>query len=118
MIIVSEGTAHAVSGHAQVVELTFRAKVVTQNTTGTITVSKAVLGDAQGGEAQAAASSYSVAIIAPIPGIPGDLTNDMKVTIGDLAIVAANYGKDTNSPDWEQAKKQTLWSMVKSILTT
>jgi hypothetical protein len=27
----------------------------------------------------------------------------MKVTIGDLAIMAANYGKDANSPDWQQA---------------
>ncbi|MEC0266091.1 Ig-like domain-containing protein [Paenibacillus anseongense] len=105
MIIVSQGTAHAVSGNAQVAELTFRAKAATQNTSGIVSISKAVLGNAQGGEAEAAASSYSVAIIAPTPGMPGDLTNDMKVTIGDLAIVAANYGKDTNSPDWEQAKK-------------
>ncbi|MDR6879601.1 Ig-like domain-containing protein [Bacillus sp. 3255] len=105
MIIVSQGTAHAVSDNAQVVELTFKSKALTQNTTGTLYVSKAVLGDAQGGEAQAAASAYSVAIIAPIPGIPGDLTNDRKVTIGDLAIVAAHYGKDVSSPDWEQAKK-------------
>ncbi|MBP1962787.1 Ig-like domain-containing protein [Paenibacillus aceris] len=105
LIIVSQGTAHAVNSNAQVVELTFKAKVFAQNTTGTITVSKAVLGDAQGGEAEAAASSFSVAIIAPTPGIPGDLTNDMKVTIGDLAIVAANYGKDASSPDWQQAKK-------------
>ncbi|NOV03947.1 polysaccharide lyase family 8 super-sandwich domain-containing protein [Paenibacillus planticolens] len=105
LILVSQGIAHAVSGNAQVVELTFKAKALEQNTTGTITVSKAVLGDAQGEEAQAAASSFSIAIIAPIPGIPGDLNNDMKVTIGDLAIVAAYYGKDSTSPDWEQAKK-------------
>ncbi|MBP1962786.1 polysaccharide lyase family 8 super-sandwich domain-containing protein [Paenibacillus aceris] len=108
LIIVSQGTAHAVNSSAQVVELTFKAKVFEQNMTGTIAVSQAVLGDAQGGEVQAAASNFSVAILAPIPGIPGDLTNDMKVTIGDLAIVAANYGKDASSPDWQQAKKADM----------
>lgn len=34
----------------------------------------------------------------------------MKVTIGDLAIVAAHYGKDTSSPDWEQAKQADVIS--------
>lgn len=68
-------------------------------------ISKAVLGDAEGDETEAAASSYSVAIVAPIPGLPGNRTNDRKVTIGDLAIVAAHYSKDTSSSDWEQAKK-------------
>ncbi|MCY9656781.1 polysaccharide lyase family 8 super-sandwich domain-containing protein [Paenibacillus chondroitinus] len=105
LFIVSKGASHAISEDAQVVELTFRAKAVTENKTGNVEISKAVLGDSAGGEAEAAASSYRVAIVAPIPGIPGDLTNDRKVTIGDLAIVAAHYGKDTNSPDWEEAKK-------------
>jgi hypothetical protein len=36
-----------------------------------------------------------------IPGIPGDINHDNKVSIGDLAIVAANYG----SPDWQQVKQ-------------
>ncbi|WP_161407376.1 polysaccharide lyase family 8 super-sandwich domain-containing protein [Paenibacillus silvestris] len=105
LIIASQGAAHAISDDAQIVELIFRAKVVTENKTGTMAISKAVLGDAEGDEAEAAASSYSVAIVAPIPGLPGDLTNDRKVTIGDLAIVAAHYSKDTSSSDWEQAKK-------------
>ncbi|MBV6714537.1 Ig-like domain-containing protein [Paenibacillus chitinolyticus] len=36
--------------------------------------------------------------------IPGDLTNDGKITVGDLAMAAAHFGKDTNSPDWETVK--------------
>ncbi|MBP1965362.1 polysaccharide lyase family 8 super-sandwich domain-containing protein [Paenibacillus aceris] len=105
LIIVSQGNAHGVTGNKQIVELSFKAKDVLQSTTGHVAVSSAVLGDAQGGEAHAELSSLSIQIVAPIPGIPGDLNNDMKVTIGDLAIVAVHYGKDASSPDWQQVKK-------------
>ncbi|SEG15071.1 Ig-like domain-containing protein [Paenibacillus sp. UNC499MF] len=37
-------------------------------------------------------------------GIQGDLTNDGKITVGDLAMAAAHFGKDTSSPDWETVK--------------
>ncbi|WP_312895053.1 dockerin type I domain-containing protein [Paenibacillus eucommiae] len=36
------------------------------------------------------------------------MNHDNKVTVGDLAIMAANYGKDTSSPDWEQVKQADL----------
>lgn len=36
---------------------------------------------------------------------PEDINNDGKVSIGDLAIVAAHYGKTSSSTDWEQVKK-------------
>lgn len=39
---------------------------------------------------------------------PEDINNDGKVSIGDLAIVAAHYGKTSSSPDWEQVKKYDL----------
>ncbi|GFZ79456.1 hypothetical protein GCM10008018_26160 [Paenibacillus marchantiophytorum] len=36
---------------------------------------------------------------------PGDTNGDGKFSIGDLAIVAAAYGKTSADPDWEQYKK-------------
>lgn len=39
---------------------------------------------------------------------PEDINNDGKVSIGDLAIVAAHYGKTSSSPDWEQVKKSDI----------
>lgn len=39
-----------------------------------------------------------------ITGLYGDVTGDGKVTIGDLGVIAINYGKDTNSPDWNVIK--------------
>lgn len=37
-----------------------------------------------------------------ITRIPGDLNGDGKVSIGDLALLAAWYGKDSSDPQWEQ----------------
>lgn len=36
---------------------------------------------------------------------PGDLNGDGKFTVGDLAIVAAAYGKTSADPEWEQYKR-------------
>ncbi|WP_179090246.1 sugar-binding domain-containing protein [Paenibacillus sp. FSL H8-0548] len=40
--------------------------------------------------------------------ISGDINNDQKVTIGDLAIVASVYGKKSTDADWSQYKKSDL----------
>jgi hyaluronate lyase len=108
MIIVSEGVTNAVYGEEQVIELTFRAKEVAEQKRGVISVTRAILADMQGEEKTAANAEVSIQVHAAEPGIPGDLNGDQKVTIGDLAIVAASYGKHTGSPDWAQVKKADI----------
>jgi hyaluronoglucosaminidase len=108
LLMVSEGPANAITGDAQLLELIFKAKTVAQTTESWIKVSKVVMGDAEGAETEAAGATYRIQITAAPVGIPGDVNNDGKVSIGDLAIVAANYGKDTSSPDWEQVKHADL----------
>ncbi|NOV04364.1 Ig-like domain-containing protein [Paenibacillus planticolens] len=39
-----------------------------------------------------------------ITGVPGDINNDGKVSIGDLAIVAKYYGKSSTDADWDAYK--------------
>ncbi|MBP1962262.1 endo-alpha-N-acetylgalactosaminidase family protein [Paenibacillus aceris] len=95
----------AVTGDSGILELKFKAKAVTQPATGTIAVTDAALGDAQGAETKAQASTVGVIIATQPPGMPGDVTHDNKISIGDLGIVAANYGKTSSSPDWEQVKQ-------------
>ncbi|WP_171687168.1 glycosyl hydrolase family 95 catalytic domain-containing protein [Paenibacillus planticolens] len=55
-------------------------------------------------EVQQAAADLSTALqsfrASVITGTPGDFNNDGKVSIGDLAIVAKNYGKSSADPDW------------------
>ncbi|NHW38997.1 dockerin, partial [Paenibacillus aceris] len=82
----------AVTGDSGILELKFKAKAVTQPATGTIAVTDAALGDAQGAETKAQASTVGVIIATQPPGMPGDVTHDNKISIGDLGIVAANYG--------------------------
>ncbi|WP_314586960.1 glycoside hydrolase family 2 TIM barrel-domain containing protein [Paenibacillus terrigena] len=43
-----------------------------------------------------------------IQGKPGDLNGDGKYSIGDLAIVAAAYGKTSADPDWAKYKQADL----------
>jgi hypothetical protein len=95
----------AVIGDAGILELKFKAKAVTQPVSGTIAVTDATLGDAQGAETKAQTSTVGVSIATQPPGIPGDINHDNKISIGDLGIVAANYGKTSASPDWEQVKR-------------
>ncbi|MBP1992456.1 fibronectin type III domain-containing protein [Paenibacillus eucommiae] len=105
LILASTGAGNEITAQAEIVELTFRAKHVSRAATSEIKVSSATLADGQGIEYAAALSSINVQVIS---GFPGDVNHDNKVTIGDLAIVAANYGKDTSSPDWEQIKQADL----------
>ncbi|MEC0090013.1 right-handed parallel beta-helix repeat-containing protein [Paenibacillus macquariensis] len=104
MILASQGANHAVIGSAELVKLSFKAKSVAQTTTGMISVTGALLGDEQGREFQAHPASLSVEVTTSPPGVPGDSNGDNRITIGDLAFAAANYGKDDKSADWNQIK--------------
>ncbi|OBZ12769.1 beta-N-acetylglucosaminidase domain-containing protein [Bacillus sp. FJAT-26390] len=108
LLMVSEGPANAIKGDAQLLELSFKAKTVAQTTESWIKASKIVMGDEEGAEKEAAGAAYRIQVTAAPVGIPGDVNNDGKVSIGDLAIVAANYGKDTSSSDWAQVKHADL----------
>ncbi|TXK84410.1 glycosyl hydrolase family 95 catalytic domain-containing protein [Paenibacillus sp. N3.4] len=75
-----------------------------------INSAKTVVGDAAvtQQQVQQAAVDLSAAIQAfrasIITGTPGDLNNDGKISIGDLAIIAKYYGKSSADADWEQYK--------------
>jgi len=103
LIIASEGSEHAITGNIPIIELTFKSKKVSQTTSNLISILGAMLADAKGNEYQAAASSVSVEVMKGAG--PLDLNEDGKVSIGDLAIISANYGKKSSSPDWEAVKK-------------
>ncbi|OAB46850.1 beta-N-acetylglucosaminidase domain-containing protein [Paenibacillus antarcticus] len=108
MIVVSEGATHAITGDMKLLKLTFESKAVIQTTDGMITITKATMGDDQGVESEAATSSFRIQVTAVSAGIPGDVNHNGKVTIGDLALVAANYGKDSTSSYWEQIKHMDI----------
>lgn len=107
LIIASPGAEQAVKEDEQVFVLTFKAKDVTVVSTGTVSVTTATIADGSGLEEQVPVSSVNVEVKVH-QGIPGDINNDGRVSIGDLSIIAANYGKDSTSLDWAQIKHMDL----------
>lgn len=105
LILASQGADHAVTGTKEFIEITFKAKTVQQASNGVLSVAVATLGDGDGKEIEVAGSSLGITINPEVIKISSDINNDGKVSIGDLAIVAAFYGATSSSPNWTQAKK-------------
>lgn len=102
IVLASQGEANGVSGERDVVELTFTAKQLQQSESGSIMVADANLGYKDGTEEKAAPSTVSVNVGLSEPN--PDVNDDDRVSIGDLAIVAANYGKTNQDADWNAVK--------------
>lgn len=108
LIVASGGADNAVVDDAQLLAFTFRAKTAAQNAEGSIAVTNMVLGDAQGNEHIGKNSIIHIEVTSVNPGIKEDLNGDGKVSVGDLAIVAAAYGKTSADADWEEVKRADL----------
>lgn len=104
-ILASTGAANAITSDSQLLDLTFKASTVEKPVTASVSVTDTTMGNDTGEETKATPSSINIEITPEtLPGIPGDVNNDGKVSIGDLAMIAANYGKTSESMDWEQIK--------------
>ncbi|WP_141504721.1 carbohydrate binding domain-containing protein [Paenibacillus luteus] len=106
LIIASEGPEHAITGNAPIIELTFKSKKVSQTASGLISILNAMLADVRGNEYQADAASVAIEVMKG--GGSGDINEDGKISIGDLALVSANYGKNSNSSDWQTVKNADI----------
>ncbi|NOV00585.1 fibronectin type III domain-containing protein [Paenibacillus planticolens] len=103
ILLASLGGNHAVSTDGDLLKLNFKAKSIAQSVTGTVTLKNITVANANGVETPVSGASQSVQITV-ITRDPGDLNGDNKVSIGDLAMVAAWYGKTSADPNWEQYK--------------
>ncbi|WP_018755581.1 glycoside hydrolase family 2 [Paenibacillus terrigena] len=105
-IVASVGPGNAVTGTKHVLELTFKAKEVAEATVNSaISITKAMISDAAGAEMTIGNASSTVQVVKEQPPVAsGDLNGDGKVTIGDLAIAAANYGATKDSPNWSKLR--------------
>jgi len=105
-ILASNGTVNGMKGEVKLLKLKFKAAKVEAATNASISVKEATMGDDTGKETKAAPIVITVQIKPEIvhPGIPGDVNQDGKVSIGDLAMIAANYGSTSASADWERVK--------------
>lgn len=85
-------------------KLSFKAK--TTAGIADIAVTLVVLADGEGVESDIEGDTHSVEIRKPV--VPGDVNDDDRVSVGDLALVAKAYGKSSDSPDWNQVKKYDI----------
>lgn len=108
LIMASEGLANAVNGNAALLELSFKAKQLKEDTAAAIEVAGAAFGNDRGVEAAGAASALTVQVTGGQPFIPGDVNQDGQVSVGDIAIMAYHFGKDSSSPNWAQIKHADL----------
>jgi len=102
LIVASQGATNGVSGTQPVIKLVFKAKETTVTKPVSFAVQQATLANEEGIESSAAMSTLLAQVIPQVVGKPGDMNNDGKYSIGDLAIIAANYGKTSVSPDWSK----------------
>ncbi|OZQ64508.1 hypothetical protein CA600_16610 [Paenibacillus sp. VTT E-133280] len=107
-LLASEGADHGVLGNIQLMELNFKAKPLLEAKSGEIRISDVTMGDVNGIETKVTGSALTVVVAPEDTGLKGDLNGDGKVSIGDLGIMAAHYGKDSSSPDWSKIKHADL----------
>lgn len=107
-ILAGSGPGSEITGDADVLELEFKAKDTDETQTGIVKLTGITFGNAQGEESTASLSQTTVTVTPATPGPSPDVNQDGKISIGDLAIAAAHYGKNSSSPDWAQAKKADI----------
>lgn len=101
IVAASQGQGNAVTGNPDVIKLTFKAKAVADKTNGLIAVSLAEISTGLGEESTPAAVNSQIEIKPAVSS--GDLNGDDRVSVGDLAMIAAHYGKTDQDPGWNEA---------------
>lgn len=101
LISASIGGAHVFDTQDGIVELVFTAKDVSEPTATVISSVNNTASNASGEEWSLTDFSLSVELVIE----PADVNGDGKVSVGDLAMVAANFNKDSTSSEWQTIKK-------------
>lgn len=108
LIFASNGEANAISNDSEFLELTFKSKAIGETTQTVVAVTSMTVADGEGTESSVEGISHSIEVQTDEPVVSGDVNGDGKVSIGDLAMIAAHYGKDSSHPDWNSIKRLDL----------
>ncbi|MCA0757846.1 family 78 glycoside hydrolase catalytic domain [Paenibacillus sp. N4] len=100
LIVASLGADRSISGDADVMKLTFKSKKASG--TGNITLSEVKVSNGDGEVFQTEASGKTVTLDANI------LNSVRGYDIGDLGVIAFNYGKTAADAAWDAIKKADL----------
>ncbi|UJF31418.1 family 43 glycosylhydrolase [Paenibacillus hexagrammi] len=86
-------------------KLTWKAKSTNTAYTSTLALNNVMTADASGTESNVEGSSYNVEVTV-VQQTPGDLNDDQRFSIGDLALVATYYGKTSSDTNWNEIYKK------------
>lgn len=87
-------------------KLSFKAKEREDSVTATIAAANIIVGTASGEEIPLNGTSHSVLINNIM--ILGDINGDGRISIGDIGIMAANYGIASVDPNWHSYKRADM----------
>lgn len=90
----------------ELLQLDWKAQAILHAQSAIFTLSNLKIANGEGAETTVPDSSLNVQIT--VNSIVGDLNGDSKVSIGDLAMVAAAYGKTESDSDWSQYKSADI----------
>ncbi|CAI6077565.1 heparin/heparin-sulfate lyase HepB [Cohnella sp. JJ-181] len=97
IITASTGAGNEVMGTTPLLILHFKAKATASTGLSTLSMSDVVIADENGVETTLSDETvYSIQIMA----IAGDVNGDGKVSVGDLAMAAASYGRTSADTNW------------------
>ncbi|NOV03976.1 DUF4073 domain-containing protein [Paenibacillus planticolens] len=101
-LIAASTSANAANASGDMLLLHWKAQSILHSQVATITLAPVNVANGAGIETSLPSGSMSVQVT--VDSIIGDMNGDRKVTIGDVAMVAAAYGKKAGDPDWDQYK--------------
>ncbi|MBB3108049.1 endo-1,4-beta-xylanase [Paenibacillus phyllosphaerae] len=103
VLMASEGPDHAITADGDLLKIKWKAIDTASSTS--IELPQGHLANADGEEVSLAAAEHTLRIVSKSSG---DLNEDGRYSIGDLAMAAAAYGKKAADPDWNTFKQMDL----------
>ncbi|MDG0812802.1 cohesin domain-containing protein [Cohnella rhizosphaerae] len=92
ILLASEGKQHAVTADGDMLRLNWKAKSLTETKSGEFKIASALLSDGAAEESAVPGAPHAVQITYTVPTVPGDVNGDGRVSLSDLALLAAGYG--------------------------
>ena len=107
-ILASSGSGYAMTGDIELIKFVFKANPTNETVSGEIELKEMILGTALGEELSIDPSSISITVQPKSIVVDLDLNGDGKISIGDLALLAAHYGYDHTHEQWDSIKRFDL----------
>lgn len=105
VILAAEGSFHAIRNPPQLLALSFVSRNTAAPSEGGISIAASGYSNGEGNEYRAHNASLSVIVM---PQVQIDYNDDGQTSVGDLSLAALYYGKDDNSPEWNDILKFDL----------